>query len=401
MKDRPKHIQFNVDFQRNFETINNSGFVKGRARIAYAGKNRNGSLISNEAFENAMDSLALIPIVGNWIQEKNNFGGHDIAFEEIGNELKIVDKTRPYGVIPQNHNAQWVDVEDEYGNVKKYIECDIILWKERYESPIQKIIDGGVNQSMEIVVKDGEWESNYEYFNIKDFYYSALCLLGRDLDNNSNNVEPCFEQAEVTVYQYNFDKEEFKFEFNLMIQELKKSLTEGGDSVIDETVEFQEEVIEETKEDVLETDETIEVEETPIKDDYAKLQEEFANLQVELSQIQESYASLKEEVISLREFKSIKDQELYELQLAQEKQEKIDFINNEFAHISEDIRNEFISKVDDYDSIESLEADICVYVVKNKVKFSKAKNENKQIKIGVEQNESIIKISPYGDLFNK
>src|SRR5690606_5264114 len=118
---------------------------------AYAGKNRNCTDIPKEAFENAMESLKLIPVVGNWIPEKNNFGGHDVALEVEGNSLKTVDKTKPYGVVPENCNAEWVDVTDENGNTKRYLECDVILWQERYPEPIQKVIDDGVNQSMEIM----------------------------------------------------------------------------------------------------------------------------------------------------------------------------------------------------------------------------------------------------------
>lgn len=230
MDNKPKKIVFNVEFLKKFEKINNSGFIKGRARIAYAGKNRNGSNIPKEAFERAMDSLALIPVVGHWIEEINNFGGHDVAFEEVGNEIKIVDKTKPYGVVPENHNARWVDVEDENGNIKRYLECDVILWQERYKEPIQKIIDGGVNQSMEIVPTNCEWDEESGYYNINDFYYSALCLLGRDKEDKSKNVEPCFEDAEVTVYQFNLDKEEFKKEFALMVKELKQSINSSNQS---------------------------------------------------------------------------------------------------------------------------------------------------------------------------
>ncbi len=103
--EKPNKLFYNVTLSKKFEQIKNTGFIKGRARIAYAGKNRNYSNISKEAFDNALDSLALIPVVGNWIPEKNNFGGHDLSIEESGNSLNVIDKTRPYGVVPENHNV--------------------------------------------------------------------------------------------------------------------------------------------------------------------------------------------------------------------------------------------------------------------------------------------------------
>ena len=73
-----------VKFNNDFKLIENSEFAQGTALIEYHGDNRNDSSISKEVFENAEPSLALIPIVGNWIAEKQNFGGHDLTIEKVG-----------------------------------------------------------------------------------------------------------------------------------------------------------------------------------------------------------------------------------------------------------------------------------------------------------------------------
>ena len=65
-----------------------------------------------------------------------------------------------------------------------------------------------------------------------------------------------------------------------------------------------------------------------------------------------------------------------------------------------DIKEMFISKVDEYESIEDIDADMCVYIVKNKLSFAKAnKSQPKSIKVGIEDKEQTLEVSPYGDLF--
>ena len=232
-----KHPSLKVKFNNDFVQVNNSEFVEGTALIAYQGDNRNLSDITELAFTNAMPSLSLIPIVGNWLSDKQNFGGHDVAIEWQGNTLVLKDKTVPYGVVKENHNAQWIELDDN-GVVHKYLQADVVLWAGRYPDQIQKVIDDGVNQSMEITVNDFSIKENGN-FQINSFEYSALCLLGRDIDENgltgSDNVEPCFEQASVVVNKYNFN-EQFKnqfnnllFEFNNQISELINNPLKGGD----------------------------------------------------------------------------------------------------------------------------------------------------------------------------
>jgi len=233
-----KHPSLKVKFNNDFTQLNNSEFVEGTALIAYQGDNRNSSDIVELAFTNAMPSLSLIPIVGNWLPEKQNFGGHDIAIEWQGNTLVLKDKTVPYGVVKENHNAQWVELEDN-GVIHKYLQADVVLWAGRYPDQIQKVIDDGINQSMEISISDFTIKENGN-FQINSFEYSALCLLGKDIDENGevgvDNVEPCFEQASVIINKYNFN-EQFKsqfnnllFEFNNQISELINNPLKGGDT---------------------------------------------------------------------------------------------------------------------------------------------------------------------------
>lgn len=119
----------------------------------------------------------------------------------------------------------------------------------------------------------------------------------------------------------------------------------------------------------------------------------------ELNKMRENYSAMAKELEELREFKAQKDKEEFEAEQEKIRQEKIDYINTEYEKISDDVKELFISKVDEYETVEDIDADICVYIVKNKVVFSKTKKEPAPAKVGVEENTQNSVTSPYGDLF--
>lgn len=219
------HPSLKVKFNKDFKKVNNSEFVEGTALIAYSGDNRNGSDITEEAFNEASSSLGLIPLVGHWLPDKQNFGGHDITVEWSGNQLVLKDNTVPYGVVKENHNAEWIEIE-ENNQIHKYIKADVVLWYGRYPEPVQKVIDTGVNQSMEINVISYSEKDNGN-IQIGSFEYSALCLLGLEKDDDGNkgndNVEPCFESASVVVDKFTVNNK-FKEQLNQLLFALNNNI---------------------------------------------------------------------------------------------------------------------------------------------------------------------------------
>jgi hypothetical protein len=222
------HPSIKVRFNKDFQKVENSEFIAGSVLIAYEGENRNGSDITKEAFEAADKSLGLIPIVGHWLAEKQNFGGHDAAIEWNGNELVFKDNTVPYGVVRENHNATWVEIEDN-GVKHNYRKADCVLWAGRYQQQIDKVVDDGCWQSMEINVGEYKIKENGKV-QIDKFEYSALCMLGKDVDESGkfgeDNVEPCFESSTVVI------SDEFKSQFSLMVDEMKKTFSVEAEVVV-------------------------------------------------------------------------------------------------------------------------------------------------------------------------
>lgn len=465
----------------------NSQFHMVKVYIAYAGKNRNFSIISKETFEKMIPSLYGVPVVGEWKKENEDFGSHGGKIEISEDGVEYIQTTKPYGFIDSSATIQWENVTEEDGTVNEYLTSTAFLWTGRYPE-VLKVLENKTGQSMEINVFSGDYsEDDPEYFEILEGEFSGICLLGED-------IEPCFEGAKVS--QFNLDKDEFKSEFTQMVAELKKSLnftTEGGESVeknkdkkefedVEETVEeIEEEIVNEeiqndTEENIDDTadtseftDENLEIEstedntETPteeekftkvfelshddirsklykqlipfeneddewywineVYDDYFVYSSDYTSKYFKQNYIKtdvdvalegervelfveyltanevEELKKMRKEYQSLLDFKTEKEQEEFEAKQIELRQEKIDHINTEYTNIPNDVKELFISKVDEYETVEDIDSDICVYIVKNKVTFSKARKEQTTVKVNVEENTQNPVASPYGDLF--
>lgn len=172
--------------------INNPSFDVAKIGIAYAGKNRNKSKISKESFDRALPTLKNVPLVGRYIPEEKDFGSHDIKISvdsETG-DVVVNNATTPFGVVPESARQWWEEVREEDGTVREYLFTDCILWK-RQEGYDTLVSQAHWNQSMEIEISS-YIESGDGYMDIQDFSWSALCILG-------NNVQPCFESASVQI----------------------------------------------------------------------------------------------------------------------------------------------------------------------------------------------------------
>lgn len=196
----------------------NPMFSECKIRVMYAGENRNNSIIPKEVVEANLHTIYNTPIIGEFIKDKNDFGGHGGKTKITDDGIKFIRTTMPYGVIPSNAEVYWEDVKESDGTMHEYLTVNkAILWTGRYEEA-NRIIDEGNGQSMEINVSGGKFNEDKKYM-IEEFSFSGLCILGLD-------VTPAFESASITAYS--LDKDEFKKEFNQMLEELKFSL---GDSM--------------------------------------------------------------------------------------------------------------------------------------------------------------------------
>ena len=216
----------------------NPSFDAGKLRVAYTGKNRNNTFISKEAFERAVPSMFNVPVVANYMREEDEIGSHDGEWvKDKDGETKYVNLTQPVGIVPESAQWYWEDVEDR-GVMHQYFCTDVILWKR--QEAYQKIKDNGVTeQSMEIEVQNGEMLD--DYYDIKDFCFTAFCLLG--------TAEPCFESAALFTFE---QKDEFQRQYTEMLKEFKLAFASADETDKKEGKEVEE--VEETEEPEDDTD---------------------------------------------------------------------------------------------------------------------------------------------------
>lgn len=209
-------LKFTAMIDKSTFEVLNSEFTKAKAYILYCGDNRNKSRLSKKTVEEALPTLYNIPVVAEYIEKKEDFGGHGGKIIISDEGVEFIQTTRPYGLVPESANPRWEMVED-----KEYLVTDIILWSGRYPE-LEKTISEYSNQSMEINVFDGLWLKEEDIYDITKFEFSALCILGQ-------SVEPCFEDAKIVTYGL----DEFKQELDEMFKKYKEFSISSNNNLID------------------------------------------------------------------------------------------------------------------------------------------------------------------------
>ena len=385
---------FNTSLYNIKPLINNPNISYCHIRVLYTGLNRNQTFISQEVAQQMSETLPGTPIVGQFLGE--DFGDHGgLEIKEDGSYNYSLE-TVPYGFIPTDANVWWEEHLDEDGVTRNYLTTEGYLWTGRYPEA-KRVIEKGNNQSMELDIKilTGEWTIDdnlgIQYFKIQEACFSALCILGED-------VEPCFEGAKIgkpETTKYNLQKDTFKEQMQIFLSDLKYSLQEkkGGEETVgtqtventttSETNEVVNNVVEESAtdnqtEEVLHTTEVVfMVEDSNIQDivtspiatsDIPAYNLEEVVEYIELSKahldLQQKYELASEELENLRatvnEYKKLKDE-----QTRVQKEEMI----NKFTMLSEDSLSEIRENIETY-TLEEIESKLCVMAVRQQANFS-------------------------------
>ena len=204
-------------------------------KVLYIGQNRNRSSITKQVATEMSKTLRGCPIVGYYIEKKEDFGDHGDQVIIDGEGIKFNKLTKPYGFVAPDAKVwfQFFEDQDEFGNtcVREYLMTEGYLWTGQFEE-CQRVLENSNPQSMELDEKTlkGYWSTDnnkgVDFFIINDAVFSKLCILGDD-------VEPCFEGANVSApnlsSQFSKDDEFTKSLFTMM-SELKFALnnSEGG-----------------------------------------------------------------------------------------------------------------------------------------------------------------------------
>lgn len=386
----------------------NPGISKCEIKLFYLGKNRNGSYIDKNTAIQMANSLPGCPIVGAYIENKEDFGDHGEVIRIEDGEIHFSCKTIPYGFVGLDSDVwfqKFMDT-DEFGNEieREYMMTTGYLWTEQYEEA-KSIIEDGKGQSMELdgETMEGHWatdnNSGIEFFIINDAIFTKLCILGDD-------VEPCFEGASIKSPEVNkaFSKDEsFGRTLYTMMNELKDALqnkggsempkqetqvaedalfenngvekaTEGDGAAKDEEFANKKEESKSEKED--DSDDEAANDDTEEEDYGCKkkksaeknsLEEDYAKLENEFNELKDNFALLENEVEELRAFKLNKVNE-----------EK-DALINKYHMLSEEDKADIVANKENY-SLDEIESKLALIYVQKNVDFESVD--------GVKENEA-------------
>lgn len=326
-----KYITTSFSSNNKFEKVNDE-FVKVTISVMSCDQIANGTKFTKEAVTNALDTLNYAPLIGYF--NGDDFEGHGIEYVISDSEFKCTVKTIPFGVVVKD-SQRWEKVQKQNGEYEDYLVVDAYMWS-RYEEATSKVKENKCNQSMEVICNAGTYKEE-GYFEVTDFSFSGLCILGE-------NVAPAFNLAKVRTSE-SFDKDEFTSIFEEMTEALKAFLeaeeddfAKCGDDDEDKKKKCEDDEDEDEedckKKKRCEDDEDDEEDEDEDEDEDVKkkkkcseeeyeaeivsLKAQYSDLLAEHESLKEKYSSLENEVVELREYKATKENELKEAELEDE-----------------------------------------------------------------------------------
>lgn len=332
-----KYITTSFSSNNKFEKVNDE-FVKVTISVMSCDQIANGTKFTKEAVTNALDTLNYAPLIGYF--NGDDFEGHGIEYVISDSEFKCTVKTIPFGVVVKD-SQRWEKVQKQNGEYEDYLVVDAYMWS-RYEEATSKVKENKCNQSMEVICNAGTYKEE-GYFEVTDFSFSGLCILGE-------NVAPAFNLAKVRTSE-SFDKDEFTSIFEEMTEALKAFLkaeeddfAKCGDDDEDKKKKCEDDEDDEDEEDCKkkkrceddedDEDEDDEEDEDEDEDEDVKkkkkcseeeyeaeivsLKAQYSDLLAEHESLKEKYSSLENEVVELREYKATKENELKEAELEDE-----------------------------------------------------------------------------------
>lgn len=307
-----------------------SNLMKVKITVMHDGINYNGSKFTLQDMKRAEESVKNIPILGYVLRDTDgnldDFDGHNmetrIKDSDKGFEIETYYLEKPIGVVPESCNPRYEEIDG-----LNHLIVDGYIWKS-YSNGSYKLIENSSFKgvSMEIEVLDGNWNELENVYDITDYRYTGITVLG-------DMVEPAMgDTCKIQKYSACADYKDALADIYREIYSLERkedNMEEIKDEVIVETQQEPEieEVVEseETKEEVVEaeevtqTEEIVEEVETPeetevveeVKEEsetldvFAELLEEVPGTLKEVADmIIEKFSMINEELKTLREFKS-------------------------------------------------------------------------------------------------
>jgi hypothetical protein len=203
-KQVDKHkLSFPVTFEKINEIKNgDTRFTKLRCWLMHTGENYNNSDFSREVIEEAIPSLAYIPVVG-FIEDNNlgekDFSDHRYIITKDNGKIRRKYMGSAYGVIlnSEDNNAHFETKICDDGIEREFIVADAIAWNFLEDS--SQILNRDLIKDHSIELDEDSVEG-YEdeetgIFHFTKFSFRAACVLG-------GSAQPAMEGSTVEVVNF-------------------------------------------------------------------------------------------------------------------------------------------------------------------------------------------------------
>ena len=304
-----------------------SNLMKVKITVMHDGINYNGSKFTLQDMKRAEESVKNIPILGYVLRDTDgnldDFDGHNmetrIKDSDKGFEIETYYLEKPIGVVPESCNPRYEEIDG-----LNHLIVDGYIWKS-YSNGSYKLIENSSFKgvSMEIEVLDGNWNELENVYDITDYRYTGITVLGDMVEPAMGDTckiqkySACadYKDALADIYReiYSLERKEDNME-EIKDEVIVETQQESEVEVVIESEETIEEVVETAEatdvEEVVETIEETEVveevkEESETLDVFAELLEEVPGTLKEVADmITEKFSIINEELKTLREFKS-------------------------------------------------------------------------------------------------
>ena len=219
----------------------------GKVQILHVGKNRNGSNVTEDAAKGILDTVKYKPLLANFceVDGERDFTSHDFEVDEDGN-IEYIE--RQIGCF----TADDAFLEEDEDKGKTYVVAYVAIPREYTDAA--EIIERkeGTKISAELLVNEMEYDSEKKELLFTDIELLGATCLGKNPDTGED-VEEGMEGAFLSI---SFDKKTAD-----MADFYKDHVRKEEDSM-DKEKNFNNEVVEEETEPVVNSTETEEVTET-------------------------------------------------------------------------------------------------------------------------------------------
>lgn len=224
-KDSGKPLVVQVHGKVNFDEVDKDkeGLLPVHLQACHTELNLNGSNIDESVMTSALPSFSNRPILGfihKVVTDENPNGQWEFYSHNFHEENdEIVYDEIPVGIIPESCNAQLVYDEEKE---KTYCEVDGYIFEEYSKAAEILQREKECFVSVEISIRELEYQAKEKYLNIKDFFFSGVTILGKTPESKA--VMPGMKGANIKLADFSEKNNSLFLNYEEKITELQKRL---------------------------------------------------------------------------------------------------------------------------------------------------------------------------------